>query len=52
MESQNNVRIKMLKIWELLCQETDEDHPMDTITILATNAMHSCVCSSGTRYKF
>ena len=23
MESQNYVRIKMLKIWELLCQETD-----------------------------
>lgn len=51
MESQNYVRIKMLKIWELLCQETDEDHPMDTITILQKLKEMGIVCDRRTLYN-
>ncbi len=35
MIDQNNAtRIKLVKLWELLCQETDENHPMSTNTII------------------
>lgn len=33
-DKNNATRIKLLKLWELLCQETDEDHPMPTNTII------------------
>ena len=34
MFSQNATRIKLLKIWEILCQETDEEHPMESLTLI------------------
>lgn len=51
METQNNVRIKMLKIWELLCQETDEEHPMETTTILQKLKEMGIVCDRRTLYS-
>ena len=35
MNTENSRKIKLLKIWEILCQETDEKHPMSTKTIIA-----------------
>lgn len=32
---ENATRIKLLKIWEILNQETDEDHPMSSLDLLA-----------------
>lgn len=32
---ENATRIKLLKIWEILNQETDEDHPMSSLELLA-----------------
>lgn len=33
--SENATRIKLLKIWEILNQETDEEHPMSSVVLLA-----------------
>ena len=30
----NAARIKLLKLWDILCEETDEEHPMSTTTIM------------------
>ena len=35
MTSENSRKIKLLKLWELLKSETDENHPMDTVEIIA-----------------
>ena len=34
MKSENSRKIKLLKLWELLKSETDENHPMDTVEII------------------
>ena len=34
MTSDNSRKIKLLKLWELLKSETDEEHPMDTVEII------------------
>lgn len=34
MNSENSRKIKLLKLWELLKSETDENHPMDTVEII------------------
>ena len=34
MLAQNATRIKLLKIWEILCQETDEEHPMESTELI------------------
>ena len=34
MKSENSRKIKLLKLWELLKRETDENHPMDTVEII------------------
>ena len=34
MDTANATRIKLLKLWELLCSETDADHPMSTPDII------------------
>lgn len=34
MKNENSRKIKLLKLWELLKSETDEDHPMDTVEIM------------------
>ncbi len=33
MDTTNVTRIKLLKLWELLCSETDSEHPMSTTDI-------------------
>lgn len=35
MTSENSRKIKLLKLWELLKSETDENHPMDTVEIIS-----------------
>ena len=35
MNSENSRKIKLLKLWELLKSETDENHPMDTVEIIS-----------------
>ena len=35
MKSDKINKLKMIKIWEILSQETDEDHPMSTNELLA-----------------
>ena len=34
MDTTNATRIKLLKLWELLCSETDSEHPMSTTDII------------------
>jgi len=34
MKNENSRKIKLLKLWELLKRETDEEHPMDTVEII------------------
>ena len=34
MDTTNVTRIKLLKLWELLCSETDSEHPMSTTDII------------------
>ena len=38
MGAENSRKIKLLKLWELLKRETDENHPMDTYTIIESLA--------------
>lgn len=51
MESQSKFKIKMLKLWELLCRETDEDHPMETPTILEKLGEMGIECDRRTLYN-
>ncbi len=44
-------KLKMLKIWEMLCRETDEDHPMPSTTIIKKLADMGISCDRRTLYK-
>ena len=50
MFSQNATRIKLLKIWEILCQETDEEHPMESLTLIEKLAEMGIPCTRKTLY--
>lgn len=41
MLAQNTTRIKLLKIWEILCQETDEEHPIAFISFYIFIGIHN-----------
>lgn len=43
-------RIRLLKIWEILCRETDEEHPMGTETLRARIADIGFNCDRRTLY--
>ena len=43
-------KIKLLRLWEMLSQETDEDHPMGTTTILSRLADMGIDCTRRTLY--
>ena len=51
MVSQNASRIKLLKIWEILCQETDEDHPIDSNVLIERLEDMGIPCNRKTLYN-
>ena len=44
-------RIKLMKIWEILSQETDEDHPMSTNELLEKLNELGIICTRKTLYN-
>ncbi len=44
-------KLKMLKIWEILCQETDENNPMPSTTLMKKLADMGIPCDRRTLYK-
>ena len=44
-------KLKMLKIWEILSQETDEDNPMESTTLLKKLDELGIPCDRRTLYK-
>lgn len=48
MKLENAYKIKLLKILEILRQETDEDHPMNTQTLIQKLAAQGIVCDRRT----
>ena len=50
MKTEKSTSIKLLKLWELLCQETDEDHPMGTPTIIKRLGEMGIKCDRRTLY--
>lgn len=51
MLAQNATRIKLLKIWEILCQETDEDHPMESTVLIRKLDEMGIHCERKTIYR-
>ena len=51
MAIQNATRIKLLKIWEILCQETDEEHPMESTVLIEKLAEIGVPCERKTLYR-
>ena len=50
MSKQSNQKIKMLKLWEILCQESDRLHQIDTATILKRLAEQGIACERKALY--
>ena len=50
MKSDKINKLKMIKIWEILSQETDEDHPMTTNELLAKLEALGIECNRKTLY--
>lgn len=50
MKEENIKRVRLLRIWEILKQETDEDHPMGTPTLLEKLNKTGIVCDRRTLY--
>lgn len=48
---ENSKRIRIIKIWELLNQESDEDHPLKTEYIIARLAEQGIPCHRKTLYE-
>jgi hypothetical protein len=44
------VKLKLVKIWEILSQETDEEHPMGTPVLLDKLAELGIPCDRRTLY--
>ncbi len=51
MVEQNATRIKLLKIWEILCQETDEEHPMESTALIEKLDGMGIYCDRKTLYR-
>ena len=51
MVSPNASRIKLLKIWEILCQETDEEHPIESTVLIERLADIGIPCERKTIYR-
>ena len=50
MKSDKINKLKMIKIWEILSQETDEDHPMTTNDLLSKLQALGIDCNRKTLY--
>lgn len=51
MGKENFQKIKLLKIWEILMRDSDEDHPLDTIEIIKKLADAGICCDRKTLYS-
>ena len=51
MLAQNATRIKLLKIWEILCQETDEEHPIESTALIEKLNEMGITCNRKTLYN-
>ena len=51
MGKENFSKIKLLKIWEILKQESDEDHPLSTGELLARLEKNGVACDRKTLYQ-
>ena len=50
MKVEKFVKLKLVKIWEILSQETDEEHPMSTTELLAKLEELGIPCERRTLY--
>ena len=51
MKTESVSKIKYLKLWDILRQETDEQHPMSTTDIIARLAALGISCDRRTLYR-
>ena len=51
MEKENVKRVRLLRIWEILKQESDEDHPMSSLVLLAKLKEGGIECDRRTLYS-
>lgn len=51
MSKENFQKIKLLKIWEMLCRESDEEHPLDTVTLIERLKSIGIICDRKTLYN-
>lgn len=51
MEKENVKRVRLLRIWEILKQETDEDHPMSSLVLLEKLKEGGIECDRRTLYS-
>ncbi len=50
-ENKGNTRIKLLKIWEILTQESDEEHPLSSLEIIDKLQSYGISCDRRTLYS-
>lgn len=51
MEKENVKRVRLLRIWEILKQESDEDHPMSSLVLLSKLKEGGIECDRRTLYS-
>ena len=51
MSKENFQKIKLLKIWEILCRESDEEHPLDTVILIERLKNAGILCDRKTLYN-
>lgn len=51
MSKENYQKIKLLKIWEILCKDSDEEHRLDTVTIIEKLNKAGICCDRKTLYN-
>jgi predicted DNA-binding transcriptional regulator YafY len=51
MSKENFQKIKLLKLWEILCRESDEEHPLDTVNLIGNLKNAGIRCDRKTLYN-
>lgn len=51
MGKENFQKIKLLKIWEILCKDSDKEHPLDTIVLIGKLNEAGILCDRKTLYN-
>lgn len=51
MSKENFQKIKLLKIWEILCKDSDKEHPLDTVTLIEKLKKTGISCDRKTLYN-